>query len=118
MENTPKIVYLQINPDAKDFKELSDVTWCEDEINKSDLAYVNIDLFGLPIKDFIEMHTENGILASELLKQRDELIECLQVLCDLRHIKDLDGKTPYYLEKQPLAWQKAKNLLTKTKHNE
>lgn len=43
MKNIPKKIYLQIDEDGEtpeDFKELSDVTWCEDRINDSDLEYI------------------------------------------------------------------------------
>lgn len=43
MKNIPKKFYLQIEEDGEtpeDFKELSDVTWCEDRINDSDLEYI------------------------------------------------------------------------------
>ena len=42
MKNIPKRIYLQIDPEnekPEDFKELGEVTWCEDRINKSDIEY-------------------------------------------------------------------------------
>jgi len=40
MKNLPKKIYLQIGEgNIGDFKELSEVTWCEDRINKSDIEY-------------------------------------------------------------------------------
>lgn len=47
MENIPKKIYLQIGKDFEpndftgDFKELSEVTWCADNIFKNDLVYIN-----------------------------------------------------------------------------
>ena len=46
MKNLPEKIYLQVNPekeDAKDFKELHEVTWCEDRINYNDIEYVRKD---------------------------------------------------------------------------
>jgi len=42
IKNTPKKIYLQIGDDINidDFDKLSGVTWCEDNINKSDIEYV------------------------------------------------------------------------------
>lgn len=48
---------------------------------------------------------------TELLKERNELLELVKHLCTLKHIKDLDGKTPYYTEEMPKAWEKAKQLI-------
>lgn len=50
---------------------------------------------------------------------RSEYDECRAILghlVDLKTIKDADGKTPYYLEQQPLAWDKAKGFLKKYQH--
>lgn len=51
----------------------------------------------------------------DLQADKAELLEILMQLCDLKYIKDLDGKTPYYLEQQPLAWTKAKSIIQKHK---
>ena len=43
IRNLPKKIYLQIDPEnekPEDFKELREVTWCEDRINDSDIEYV------------------------------------------------------------------------------
>ena len=43
MKNLPKRIFLQIDPEnekPEDFKELSEVTWCEDRINDSDIEYI------------------------------------------------------------------------------
>ena len=46
-----------------------------------------------------------------LISKAPELLNCLQVLCDLKRIKELDGETPYYLEEKPKAWEKALALI-------
>lgn len=48
-----------------------------------------------------------------LFDQRNELLEMLKHLLSLKHAKDMDGRTPYYLEEMPKAWGKAKYLITK-----
>ena len=43
MKNIPKKIYLQIDPEKEnpeDFKELREVTWCEDRINDNDVEYI------------------------------------------------------------------------------
>ena len=43
MKNIPQKIYLQIGEDAEDvesFDDLSDVTWCADNINQNDIEYV------------------------------------------------------------------------------
>lgn len=50
-----------------------------------------------------------------LLKRNEELEACLGELRDLKYIKGMDCKTPYYLERQPKAWEKATELLNKVK---
>lgn len=47
--------------------------------------------------------------------REDEMIEMLEELVELKRIKDLDGKTPDYLQRQPKAWDKAKSLLQSLK---
>ena len=42
MKNIPDIIYLQVDPEnekPEDFKELGEVTWCQDRINDSDIEY-------------------------------------------------------------------------------
>lgn len=43
IKNIPKNIYLQVNPDGDsseiDFKDLSEVSWCADKINETDLKY-------------------------------------------------------------------------------
>ncbi len=49
MKNTPKEIYLQIGTDrdlVDDFKELHEVTWSEDRINKSDIKFILADVVG------------------------------------------------------------------------
>lgn len=43
MKNIPNKIYLQIGeetPKDADFKELDEVTWCQDKINPNDIEYV------------------------------------------------------------------------------
>ena len=47
------------------------------------------------------------------LKSITELKSVLEELVALKIIKDRDGKTDYYLKNQPLAWERANNLLNK-----
>ena len=49
--------------------------------------------------------------------REDEMIEMLEELVELKRIKDLDGKTPDYLQRQPKAWDKAKSLLQSLKQS-
>ena len=42
MKNIPRKIYLQIDPEnekPKDFKDLVEVTWCQDKINDTDIEY-------------------------------------------------------------------------------
>jgi hypothetical protein len=39
IENAPRVIYLQWNDPPDD-----DVTWCVDEINDSDVAYIRMDI--------------------------------------------------------------------------
>jgi len=43
VKNIPKRIYLQVDPEnekPEDFKELIEVTWCEDRINTTDIEYI------------------------------------------------------------------------------
>ena len=43
IRNLPERIFLQVdseNERPEDFKELREVTWCEDRINKTDIEYV------------------------------------------------------------------------------
>ena len=40
----------------------------------------------------------------------------LQELVDLKELKDSEGKTEYYLKRQPAAWKSAKEFLSKYTH--
>lgn len=63
MKNIPKKIYLQVdseNEKPEDFKELREVTWCEDRINDSDIEYVKKDLEALAqfkriIRNYLKM---------------------------------------------------------------
>lgn len=53
----------------------------------------------------------------EVPDHSEEMLSMLEELVSLKHLKDTDGKTPYYLERQPKAWEKAKQLINKVKDN-
>ena len=43
MKNTPKRIYLQVDPKnekPEDFNELTEVTWCQDKIFDTDICYI------------------------------------------------------------------------------
>lgn len=45
IKNAPKRIYLQVGEDLPknedvNFKDLNEVTWCEDKINDSDICYI------------------------------------------------------------------------------
>lgn len=46
MKNIPKRIFLNLGEieysGIKDFKELSDVTWCEDRVFDSDIEYIRV----------------------------------------------------------------------------
>lgn len=46
------------------------------------------------------------------------LYDALLELFALKELKDKHGKTPEYLKRQPIAWQKAKEALNKWKREE
>lgn len=48
---------------------------------------------------------------SLLISKAPEMLEILVHLLSLKHAKDLDGKTPYYIEEMPKAWEKAQQLI-------
>lgn len=51
MKNIPQEIYLQIGTErdlVEDFKELREVTWSEDRINKSDINFVLADVVCCP----------------------------------------------------------------------
>jgi len=57
MKNIPKIIYLNIDTDieeVKDFKELSEVSWCTDKINSTDLKYIHVS----ELESILEAHKE------------------------------------------------------------
>jgi len=67
MTNTPNKIYLVVGDDLEDtsFKELTDITWCEDRIESNDIAYVSeqflLNLFSRRIEEideFIKLHSE------------------------------------------------------------
>ena len=52
MKNIPKKIYLQIDSEnceyfkeLEDFKELDEVTWCDERINKTDIEFELINHF-------------------------------------------------------------------------
>ncbi|MDV4010016.1 hypothetical protein CMT57_09265 [Elizabethkingia anophelis] len=77
--------------------------------------------FALPDKDWM-VYTDNVTGSIEYWLEpvpdhSEEMLSLLEELISLKHLKDTDGKTPYYLERQPKAWEKAKNLINKVKDN-
>lgn len=48
---------------------------------------------------------------AQLISKAPEMLEILKHLLSLKHAKDLDGKTPYYLDEMPKAWEKANQLI-------
>ena len=65
--------------------------------------------------DLIE-EVETGVpeatrIIEELKAENERLREALEMLVELKEIKDLQGKTQYYEENQPIAWEKAKEAL-------
>ena len=48
---------------------------------------------------------------AQLISKAPEMLEMLKHLLSLKHAKDLDGKTPYYLDEMPKAWEKAEQLI-------
>lgn len=73
-------------------------------------------LFSSSLSQFLNydgdvMHIEWFL--EEIPDREDEILEVLMGLVELKRIKDLDGKTPYYLEQQPKRWDKAKALIEK-----
>ena len=67
------------------------------------------------IEFWLEEIPDTSRQIEKLEAEKKELLDALMQLCDLKQIKDMDGKTPYYLEQQPLAWTKAKSLIKKHK---
>lgn len=55
--------------------------------------------------------------AEQWKAEYDNCRKILEGLVKLKHIKDTYGKTPYYLEWQPVAWETAKEFLKKYQHN-
>ncbi len=53
MQNQPKKIFLSIDDEIDDFKDqnLENVLWCEDQINSSDLEFVNKKEFLRQIKE-------------------------------------------------------------------
>ena len=53
MKNEPRKIFLNVGEEATrhdDFKELAEVTWCDEEINDLDIQYIHFkDLRGLLI---------------------------------------------------------------------
>ena len=47
MKNIPQKIYLQIDPengDPEDFNELSEISWCQNRIHRTDVAYFSKEL--------------------------------------------------------------------------
>ena len=50
-----------------------------------------------------------------LISAAPELLEDLSELVRLKTIKDTDGKTPEYLDRQPKAWEQARAAIAKAR---
>ena len=55
MKDAPKRIYLNLGDDigpADKFSDLTDVTWCRDEIHESDICYIRADkVLGMKIPE-------------------------------------------------------------------
>ena len=96
--------------------------------DKEGLYFVKMADGEKDVNRYAEFYTGDGIewLDETVLYWLDESIEpcatsserikdledALYLLCELKDIKDTDGKTDYYLTRQPIAWQRAKELLS------
>lgn len=56
-------------------------------------------------------HVYNIDYNALLISKAPEILEMLKHLLTLKRCKDLDGKTPYYIEEMPKAWEKAEQLI-------
>lgn len=54
--------------------------------------------------------------SAEWEREYKDAFELLSELVALKKLKDEAGKTEYYLKQQPLAWQKAQELLSEYQH--
>jgi len=63
----------------------------------------------------ISILEENAIAYDKQVLEKkaeiDELKAVLQLLVELKRVKDTEGKTEFYERNQPLAWERARNLL-------
>lgn len=59
-------------------------------------------------EEIIDLKGENKTLRTELFA----LAQALEELCELKIIKDRDGKTLEYLKRQPEAWVTAFQVIT------
>ena len=56
MKEAPKKIYLQVDPEGDaapdvDVFDTNEVTWCQDQINDNDVAYIRVDLVESMIRD-------------------------------------------------------------------
>jgi len=62
---------------------------------------------------------DHGSISNKVLSDMcDEIIElgvALQTLVDLKNHKDKHGKDEYYFKQQPIAWERAKEILNQDK---
>ena len=86
MHNAPDTIYLQINPEGEGASSTHSVaeaaTWCEDQINESDVEYVRADVVA-SLRQQITMLQEQA-LATEASKQAT-LNEAGQAYADALH---------------------------------
>lgn len=87
MRHIPKKIYLQIGEDcdAKDFKDLNEVTWCQDKIHSTDIEYVRSaqqpedEFYSILDKCVLALYILEAKLKSE---NSDESVRLLQITID------------------------------------
>ena len=70
MRNEPQRIYLQVGEDVDkdtDFDELGDVTWCAENIYKTDLHYINVVKLKISIKRLISHAVKNDFVTKKQL---------------------------------------------------
>jgi hypothetical protein len=65
-------------------------------------------------KDLRDKHYRTMSALQSSLKERiEELEKVLTGLVNLKELKDTEGKTEIYLQLQPIAWKRAKEIISK-----
>src|SRR5690606_28002819 len=93
IKDAPQRIFLQMGfdeneefPETVTFDELEGVTWSDDRLNDTDLAYIRIEEYA-------------------------RLREALEELIQLRDWKDRNGKDEHYLKARDLVWSQARQAL-------